>query len=67
MRGQGGLGGFNYGFGSDDKCGLKYIFGWGVKQHISIWEYRGGIYYEGWVCKYMGLFNLLVKLNCTDK
>ena len=22
---------------------------------------------RGWVGKYMGLFNLLVKLNCTDK
>ena len=47
----------------------KNIFVWGVKQHISIGEFSTGEEYimRGWVCKYMGLFNLLVKLNCTDK
>ena len=29
------LGGYYY--GSDYKCGLKYISVWGVKQHISIY------------------------------
>ena len=62
-------GGFYYVSGSDYKCELKYIFAWVIKQHISIGEFSTGEEYimRGWVCKSMGLFNLLVKLNCTDK
>ena len=36
------LGGFYYGSGRDYNCGLKYIFVWGVKQHISIGEFSAG-------------------------
>ena len=56
------LGGFYYGSGSDYKCVLKYIFVWGVKQHISIGEFSTGEEYimRGLVCKYMGFYNLLV-------
>ena len=68
------LGGFYYGSGHDYNCGLKYIFVWGVKQHISIAEVSAGEEYimrvggvGGGGYKSMGLFNLLVKLNCTDK
>ena len=46
------LGGFYYGSGSDYKCGLKYIFVWEVKQHISIGEFSAGDEYimrEGFV------------------
>ena len=38
----GWFGGFYYGSGSDFKYGLKYIFVWGVKQHISIGEFSAG-------------------------
>ena len=58
------VGGYYYGSGSYYKCGLKYKFVWGGKQHISIGE---EYIMRGWVCKSMGLFNLLVKLNCIDK
>ena len=34
--------GFYYGSGCDHNCGLKYIFVWGVKQHISIGEFSAG-------------------------
>ena len=45
--------GFYYGLGksigllngSDYKCGLKYIFVWGVKQHISLGEFSAGVEY----------------------
>ena len=59
---------FYYGSGRDYNCGLEYIFVWGVKQHISIGEFSAGEeYIRRGVYKSMGLFNLLVKLNCTDK
>ena len=60
------LGGFYCGSGNDYKYGLKYIFVWGVKQHIFIGEFSAGEEIIG-VYKSMGLFNLLVKLDCTDK
>ena len=46
---------FYYGSGSYYKCGLKYIFVWEVKQHISIREFSAGKEYimRGWVCKSM--------------
>ena len=44
---------------------FKNIFVGGVKQHIFIGEEY--IMRGGGICKSMGLFNLLVKLNCTDK
>ena len=36
------LKGFYYGSGRDYKQGLKYIFVWEVKQHISIGEFSTG-------------------------
>ena len=58
------LGFLNYGSGQDYNCGLKYIFVWGVKQHISICEFSAGEEYimRGGGYTSMGLFNLLVKL-----
>ena len=48
---------------------LKNIFVLGVKQHISKGEFSAGEEYimRGGGYKSMGLFNLLVKLDCTDK
>ena len=36
------LRGLYYGSGNDYKYGLKNIFVWGVKQHISIGEFSAG-------------------------
>ena len=49
------LGGFYYGSGNDYKYGLKNIFVWGVKKHISIEEFsageefiKGGVFINLW-------------------
>ena len=46
---------FCYGSGSYYKCGLKYIFVWGVKQHISIGEFSAG---EEYIMRGGGVVNL---------
>ena len=63
-----------YGSGNDYKYGLKIYLSEELKQHISIGEFSAGEEYimKGEIvnlckCKSIGLFNLLVKLNVTDK
>ena len=48
------LGGFYYGSGNDYKYGLKNIFVWGFKQHISIGEFSAG---EEYIMRGGGVIN----------
>ena len=62
------LGGFYYGSGNDYKYGLK-IYLSGELNNIYLWEFSAGEEYIMRVGGYksMVLFNLLAKLDCTDK